>query len=854
MYEAPTKVTIFDADRAPVRGLRTRWAEYATGIGFWSLLSNVRWGEDRSIRVRYGSEIKTSGGIGGSTDPKGFWSGVVNGTWMALAAVRVSSETRVYKSTDMASWTEVTSAAASGYEASRFSSDGDVTFEVIRHPEITESNNTSGAEGKDIVIIQNGVDYPRVSNSGVTAFYVHRGISAPTKAGLRPVVMGVDGVASLQASPIGTVFTATGAGITLAASGAVPNRYYRLAITSGVTNGSTALADFTGNSTSMSLTGPFVMIGVETTYTQWLEKVKIEISDDNTNWNSVYDPDDDEGYVYYSVGSSTNRYYYQFPVAETDGASSSVAYVRFTWDATTAEAPGSTQNVDIFFMATVGGGYYDAKGSDLFATCQYNSKSLAMSPGVVVNPSTVGVRLVEYGGADLSGSRLPIVDDFVYRPYVPCQNPNATDMGRGVDHSMFFRKQADESEFRLIYLQKTATYSSGWSLDGGVANSVYRIVVEDDRQPRLPFPTAYHQTIPIGRAMCKSNGHLFVGAMSGSGVSPGVYHSRLDYDFHFLEIPNLTLEDYSPGAFPMAGETVQALIAVSTNIYNNSIVYAFTNKNLYAFTGSGLTDLSKAGRIAANGTISPASVVQHRSAVYWLDNECQMRVVNQGFEVKSLSRLSVDDKFIGIPTARKDDVACGVFKDRIYVAYTPAAGTTNTNILVYNTVTEEWESIDDLPSSINAEFWTTFNDSNTAKLYFLRTDCNVYEHEVEGRTQDLTTGSVAVDMRTGYLHDIIPTEHGQFTVEEIRAVLDRGSANTITTTRTFYPGGGTLTGTLTATSGSGVGWIEDILGTPTGAAKGKACQLKFTGGLLGGSRILMLEADFAPMDGYATST
>ena len=171
------EVTILSPQH-PARGMLS-WPDPASlPEGYWSRLVNLRLDRNNLEVRRPCADLQASYGASPSS-VLGAWSGTLNGSTMLLSAQVVSGATRIFKSADAVTWSEVSQGTGVAYPSTRLTSTAaEVSFAVVR------DTYTS----RDVVVVSNGVDSPRVfdplDTDGTSSnFTTHAPISPPCARG-----------------------------------------------------------------------------------------------------------------------------------------------------------------------------------------------------------------------------------------------------------------------------------------------------------------------------------------------------------------------------------------------------------------------------------------------------------------------------------------------------------------------------------------------------------------------------------------------------------------------------------------------------------------------------------------------
>lgn len=839
MPAASAKVLIFDCKDSKIRGLNTSSTPMALEPGVFSMLDGVRWTDDQSIKVRDGIGQLVSSIVGSAT-LKGYKAVTINGTNIVAAAVRVSTATRIYTSTDLATWTERTDSST------RFATDGNIDFSVARHPARITSPDL-------LVAVNSGGDYARVIDLGVSC-KIHQPITADDRVANIPVTAKPYLFYDIQAGSTHT--DRTNVRFSTADSGTSPNMLIRLTVSTTVQVNDYQTVQFSAAKTCGANSRQLWMV-VDTAYQTAFDKIAVSLIHDQGGTPTeytIYDPyatiptgsgayNPPPVLIPYGDSATRSVVVYELPQALVDFPGVSINALKFKFTAPNSEAPAANQTVDIYAVAFSG----LTPGKTRIGTARCHSTSYAESPGVAFR-NYLGVRLRDIGGPIDKHSRIPEDEAMSYVYTCAYTNPSATEVTNGTDQARFFIKLPGDKVFRYAVTRETVTAGA---LTAG-SNGDSRATDLNKYQPTIDgyiMPSGEHLVIPKCRCIERANNRLFVGAIDATEQPSGVYASQFGNDFHFLRIPDYSAYgERTATSIELRGETVQRLAVVATSTYGAASVYTLTNKSLYVFQGSNASSIADISYIGPHGTLSPRSVAVHKAGLYWVDNECQVCALVGG-EVIGLSRLIVDSELIN--SERKTDIACACWKDRLYVAYTPDGGSLNTCVLVYSLTLGVWEARDTMTSLFDVAGMLQFSLSNEPILVSLSNVARVMQYDKPGQTTDHGT-AISVNIQTGYLHSLVDSKldpFGEMILERANFVIDRGGTNTWSSVRIYQPGGGSRTYTLTATSGSGIGFLFDVPTSISGTARGKLCQLSLTGNITGGKRIYRIEVEVRKSSG-----
>lgn len=927
-------IPLFNPDAAPWRGMYSALTPSALKSGQWSLAQNVR-PDDGSMKTRQPTINLNASGLSPVTSFRGLWSGTLNGTPYVVYAGYDGSKVRIYDSTDGISYSELSSSTT------RFNdSTGSIpfTFQAINW----------NVTGNDYLIVQNGVDSPRVWDP-TNGFFIHQSISLPptsasaiqptakmgnyvslgqisagigtstwnsttvqsgkssgsnssstlndtTKtwsvnayAGLSITIYYGTGSGSLGVHVTRTVASNTSTQITITGtwpvtpdatsyylitsatprlalsntSGGVAPQYESMLVKTTVSQNDWAMIEGTIDCS----TSPQICFATDyATYDQFT-KLKLELFDTvSTTWYTVYDPTvstmippqfipwadshfdnataggmglNGEQIVVYDLSNiaSTNRTNAQF--------------WRWTW-AQGASMSTTDYTFNIHLMFCSGTTLYGAS----FGQAAYNSNSFAESAfvanGLTLMPNGASVGL-QCGGTTGGGTnppvytiRLPGSTSMLYDYTVPAYTAAAADVTNGVNGINIYRQDTGQTDY--FYVGNCASAGS-LSVTSATPQNVQR-----------PAGDAFSTTVPTGTAMAYANQRTFVGGKSKYNFS----ESNNPFRFRqLLKITNGVPQNRSAGYVALPAETVAAFATAAASPVGAAQIFMFTDRNTYSIGGFSGFALSQPTLIAAVGCSAPQSVAQYKDAIFFLDDNQQVRRFSYGkshiymYEnanaydlMLPISRRIVSDVTTNIPASRLA-WATGLAKyDRYYLALTPQGGTHNTLILVWDETVGTWVE-DTLPK--DAEGMVVAPFTTGAKILLASSDIKIYEHENATSLNPLAVRLTSRELHTGMWHNMF---YGR-----IGMVVDTNPGSIATLTKTVKNGALGTISNMPTTDGTTLNlalnspsqiWRWDVradaAGNPTpGGIQGASCQIDFQASMLPGSRIysMVIETDTA---------
>lgn len=159
------------------------------------------------------------------------------------------------------------------------------------------------------------------------------------------------------------------------------------------------------------------------------------------------------------------------------------------------------------------------------------------------------------------------------------------------------------------------------------------------------------------------------------------------------------------------GDAFKSAIKILTHLF---ILNEFSCYSLYGYDA----DTFSKSIVAPIGTVSNRSVVNVNGAVFFLSHNGVYRYAGSGVELISFGLSKISDLIDS--TRFQYSCACS-YKDRYWLAVSKKGSTTNDIVLVYDTISEEWE-IYEYPFNIN-DFCVDGTDlyvaTNDNKIYLL---------------------------------------------------------------------------------------------------------------------------------------
>lgn len=853
--------------RLIVRDMLLSRSPFSLSPGYYALIQNLRWA-DGTFKVRDAiaqqqdvpaANLQHRGSVGGGLASDGGMN-----TIFSVFRETTGSTTRIYELPAAGpTWFERT-ATSGHFGNTRFGNSVPTDFfglAIVTDPE----------DKTDAVIVCGNEELPRVFVLENSAYLmaIHREITPPSDSQQQKIVFSWSPFHVAGGSGTMPTYTNSDADFAFASTGSAPDINARLTRSTGVAAAnSTAEIDW-GAVTKDFSAAHQINMAVESSWKLWLDVyLKIEIRDSGGTYSVIYNgPNGLYPVRRVPMDPLSKREIWSFNLDHIAAADrDAVDRIRFTLlDAT---APSAAQTLDIY---AIGGGAV-VPGNALYAGTYHASETRAESPRLIYGSHDTA-KLSDIGGrpltTDTGGAvKLPIDERLLYAPTVHYQNPSTAELANGVDEFRVYRKDPGEDDYYLAFTKEIATYTAGaWTLSAGTVLSVESVVdsTEPEEKKSIRLPGPFHKPLPTSiRDALWVNGRLFVIGRYDS-TKYDLYVSELDNPWRFrrYNLPGET-DPNAPVWVNLPTEVPVRLVSSPSSLLGSDVVYCVTDKNVYQIIGRDtFTIRQSVRRILTHGSVAPRSVLVYRGELWFFDTmDMQVRrLTASGLETPSLDRVDTDLDFSTLTslTDLKKMVTIGAKEDLIYVGFSRTSVTLNDEVLVYNMRLDAWESNDgSFPSGVNiSQFLTGVNSPAgvSMPLCAITYAGKLLEYERTGETLDYDGSSgtaPAIELRWGY--SLLP-DFSEFTFGNFRISADNQTSFSFTGTRTFQPGGGTLGCTTSFNSASGIGWVRSVLGSPSGKARGWACQPKLTGSYNGGKRIyrIDIEADKRRLSGAGTS-
>lgn len=810
-----TLIPLFDGIQVPFKGMFSALAPYVLQPGQFSLCQNLR-ADDGSLVSRLPTTDQSATGLGSAKansnfsalgSPRGLWSGSLNGTvyvigvWFVGTSGTNANGVGLFTSTDGIAFTEAT-ATSGPFGNSRMTDTGlPFAFQVV----------TNKTDNLDYLVVQNGVDAPRVYS--VAGFYganvrVINQFSPPLWASSTNVLGACNVAYSSRLAP-GSVTSTSGAGhLVPSIIGSAPTQQVQIIVGASTVASDNILYDFGTDGLAFSFGRQLLFISDQASLNLW-DSWKLEVSSDNITYYPLSDPTASNYYAPTRVpfsdpaflgtgisGGLGGEEVVAFDVSVlTPSITNTFQYLKMTWVGTTVPA---TAPVTTTIHGILASGAEPAFGQ-IFTLSYSGLNGMSESPGVVMagfsNRTTSQI-------PGLPGVYVPYVAGVFYDYFIPTQVQSSADLNNGCDTINVYRQDLGATDAFFFISSPFGIYSGGnWVYPGSgtttpppftssisITYALYGSVALDVSRFA---PSAYCMVMPIGLALAYGNARLFVGGQSYYAVSESLQ------PFRFAPAPD-PLTSRAATYIQIPGETVNSFAVTSSGSLSANTVWMFTQVKTRMLAGFDGFSLSQPQADFDIGCSMPASVDAYKDAIFWGDDNLQMRRFSYGRAAlygysgsygydlaPAISKRVVSDRTTTIPVVSLPWV-CGLATfDRYYFFYTPAGQTVNNRCLVFD---ETIGCFVEDTLSVGAQSAVVANLASGRQILFQGSDSHVYRHE-----NSTSTTSHAVALTTRELSDGMwnPTFFGR-----VGVTIDAQSGQTMSLTKTLKPTGATDASTI----------------------------------------------------------
>jgi hypothetical protein len=687
--------------------------------GEFSLLQNVRPDND-VITARYpttlfGTTATTFSPSIAGCSARGVWSGNLNGTQYVVTAWYDGAAVRLYSSTNGYTFTEVT-ATSSAYglsgagTPSRFPDSGrNCQFQSV-------TNIGPAGVSTDYLVIQNGTADPIIYSATAihsASTFPIQSVSAPTYYESIAPQATVAGFWNLSSWTLTSVVTGGGPAVTPNDGAYILNYSSSLASPGTVTLTTPSSSDYLSTAGASQVC---LLIAYEAGFDTYLAGMALSVYDatpGGAGWTAIFDPATDIGSSTAGLGSAPAEVgldpvllygtaavlAYTSPAfaSANSGAGMQITAIKFTVPAGVT-APSTTGGVAIFGVYS--GGSFPA--SSALAVSYQNSATLTESPSVILLPAT--------GAPNFSSIGVPnILSVFTGSlPLDPSLNYNlnlsavaSSQFASGVDTLNLYVSEPGSTTFGYLSSTSIASYSGSWSASAatsvvaGQSSARTSVIPGGNPVDTYTAPDAYITNMPSGTCVTGGSGRTFVGVRSQYWFSEYLFPFRYRL---VLDIENGVVRASSGGYVTLPNtETCAQWAVAGAAALGTSNLFLFTDKSIYNIQGPDGLSLSQPSLLASIGCSAPDSVALYRDSIFFVDDNYQITKFSYGQSqfyfyqnvnsyqlLQPISKRVVDDQTRAIPPARlASAVGCAVY-DRYYLGYTPAGGSTNSLMLVFD--------------------------------------------------------------------------------------------------------------------------------------------------------------------------
>jgi len=370
--------------------------------------------------------------------------------------------------------------------------------------------------------------------------------------------------------------------------------------------------------------------------------------------------------------------------------------------------------------------------------------------------------------------------------------------------------------------------------------------------PTSTAPDEFHRTIPKAGQLLSANDRLFAGTISGADSELWISEDRRPFRFRKVvrsdDQGNL---DPTSGTFcSFTGQKVTAMARIQGTILGRNPVVIFTDRAAFRLEGDQNMVLCMRTPFDTRGTFSPRTVAAHNTAIWFLDNEGQVRRIEGGVSSEPLSVSRVDNRLAGGDLRAACAYAGNDRYEIFYGGVDPdgdgSLDALNQEGLIYDGATQQW--VMDRFQALDVA-GVVLDDSSLRRPFAFTHDGLVWELEARGQeTEGGNPLSVRLEGR-----EISDGLWNQVMFSEIGVVMDAGVNAEVETTRYFPREGTSVTGRIDLSDDltptlQAWRWDRKDNGRPAGGAS-VSCIPKLSASLPGGRRIRSVRMNFEARPG-----
>jgi len=793
-------------------------------------LNNLR-ASRGGMRARGGIDAKNATGIASGTY-RGSLTGFTNGTFRQLLAQDTGVSTRLYYSPDTA-FSEF-SGVAGKYSATRLATGSDVVFSIVKDATNSAIAPFAGKSGRDLVVASDGsttVVWDPIDNECA----VHEKVTAPS-FGLASQTASFPDYINLAASNVTPVASDADTTVTdnstYATYGTTPKISWAITATAG----DYGELQFAVGDTLAS--GTQFKILYNSGDTEIWKKVKIELYDGSLR--TLYDPATDEEPLVIEANDTKLIDMAVFRIDPDTVPNNTHTRIRFTW---TGASP--TVATDLYVFGLYGGGLMP--GGTSLTLSRFNEASRAESQGTTC-ADKYGDHARFLGLQDrLNDTEIPISESVLYSYKVTSDQVTATELAKGVNYLLVYALFPTTQASVHVQSEVFGTYAAGWTA-ARPDNKKFTFTVNSETFSVRQAPDRLSRPCMPHKCSAFSGSRLFIGSVKssdGAGQNTDVYFSEREMPFRFRESVSFieagVPDPLSAGRTTIPGEQPKAIVVLASNNTGSEPVLVFTEQSMWGLNGPDSYNLSRATRLSPHGAAASRCVAVYMDAVYWLDQDKQLR--KYPGSVEPLSRDRFSSPLNAIPDAYIGNASAFVYQNFLYFPYTIGGGAQNTAVGVYDIIHDKfYRDVSNLSGITFASFFAKGD-----QLRFWTQTGQLYEHD-SSQTDDAGT-AIPINITTREVAENL-WSHSEY--GDVGVLCEDMNSKTWT-----FQWNGRQTGTtdsatasVDVSSGMAYKWAQSTLSTAFGLSDVSA-SLQITGGVVGNKKILAIVARIRPLNTQA---
>ncbi len=626
----------------------------------------------------------------------------------------------------------------------------------------------------------------------------------------------------------------------------------------------------------------------------------------SSGWNTLYDPSDTDPFIkkmpdLISIDAGNTRSILKVPlraITTTTGSARTLYHLRFR--RVNNNDVGTTQTALIIAIGStgLGGGFpFGIEWSFVYAD---HFASVETPP--VPQGATVMDQLANVGGPFAPDALpnnpilLPQSTLIFYDWHLPVANSVVTAFTGGLNGApshvdFYFRIPGEQTQAFYfssgeMWYPDDSVVGTGWhNAAGSLATATYKTEITGashalgigygdftnidfaSQDPGVPAPSDFHQPMPKAAVNFSAGNRLFCGRIktAGGSLEKGrLMFSDKGFFNRFRSEPELGNPD--TGSFVVfEGEQVQAGKVGSAVAQGSVSISVWTDRSYYrlgqsggeTLIGSGFdgNQLSFAYRVSADGTNMPYAVAQWNNSFFWVNVDGHvMQDIGGSLANISLGRVTnsqgltsggILDIIADVPSARRGNAVAVFARQRLYLFLTPASGTTNTRVAIYDYLRQDWESLD---TTTSCEWAAVVYDSSQNGA-----GQRVLLHGLDGQSRGYEEGSGNVSFRIvgrGFLGQEIGglPDGATINIKQIELFMDTDAGHTLVASwyRNFDSSAVDFTMTLDSQAGNLQWLLQGSLTAGQTQTEAWGGYMDVAGTIAGGKKIRSLVAYIEP--------